>query len=175
MPHRRKTGWLRLARCVVGAGWTLHPRSPPLAAGTSASHRGRRTPQPCAQAGSPSMPRRKVRRGYCKTAMPFPCSATCVRCPTSSARSSTESDSAPPGSALSVCGLGRCLTVCSQEKLDVSVLLVILFRPVLSVSEQGGLWIKRRWWSTGIGRYARCWAAHRSVRSRCATARCGSR
>jgi hypothetical protein len=30
----------------------------------------------------------------------------------------------------------------------------------------GGLWIKRRWWSTGIGRYARCWAAHGSYKRR---------
>ena len=30
----------------------------------------------------------------------------------------------------------------------------------------GRLWISRRWWGTGIGRCARCWAARRSVRSR---------
>ena len=35
-------------------------------------------------------------------------------------------------------GLKRCLTACSQETLDVSALLVILFRPVLSVSEWAG-------------------------------------
>jgi hypothetical protein len=39
-------------------------------------------------------------------------------------------------------GLNRFLTVCSQETLDVSALIVILFRPVLSVSEWAVHWIQ---------------------------------
>jgi hypothetical protein len=41
--------------------------------------------------------------------------------------------------------LKTCLTVCSQETLDVSGFLVILFRPVLSVSD----WAVRG--SAGVG------------------------
>jgi hypothetical protein len=41
-------------------------------------------------------------------------------------------------SLVSVFGFKRCLTVCSQETLDVSALFVILFRPALSVSGWAG-------------------------------------
>ncbi|MDT5258811.1 MAG: hypothetical protein QOD10_3891, partial [Mycobacterium sp.] len=39
---------------------------------------------------------------------------------------------------VSLFGLKRCLTVCSHESLDVSALIMILFRPVLSVAEWAG-------------------------------------
>ena len=38
----------------------------------------------------------------------------------------------------------------------------------------GGLWIDRRWLSTGTGRCGRCWAVPRSARSRPGMARRGS-
>lgn len=65
---------------------------------------------------------------------------------------------------VSVFGLRRCLTVCPHESLDVSTLIMILFHPGDVGIGVGGLWINRRWWSTGIGRCAKCWAAHRSAR-----------
>jgi hypothetical protein len=65
---------------------------------------------------------------------------------------------------VSVFGLRRYLTVCSHESLDVSAVIMILCHPGDVGVGVGGLWIKSRWWSTGIGRYARWWAAHRSAR-----------